>query len=449
MPATVVVPSPSGDPTGVTDSSNIDAAIASAGDGGRIVLDVGNFALARPITTAFLTAFTIEGQHGGINGRSSRLPGGTNIRCGTAFASSGGGAIFDILDGSCNPRICGLAIVGDENMPANVDGIACHSNVNALDLESLSMAFTTGHGVAWFQGADGTDGDACKMRTVMIQNPGMNSVHRFPADSTLIDVHSQYAGTLMLGHGFFTTPGSGGNSSLIGCRADLGSGCGYLLDHNGGFCDAIKLSCCSTERNAQSGVLITNSSPGGTDYRVPVIISGCCFEGDGWGTGQGGEFAGIQVQGRNRVHISGTNVMCNNKDCASVAPKYSLLLNQAGSAPGQAELIEWNSGYMNFSLGQGGEAIHNPSLVTTMKIGTTVTQGGGYQTSTSNERGGVVSTSGLVATVNSPWVRANSRILLTGKNAIAPGSLFITSQSTGTFSIKAGSTDCTVYWQIM
>jgi hypothetical protein len=411
--------------------------------------DVGDYYLSQPISTAFLTGFTITGQHGGVNGRSSRLPGGTNIRCGTSFAASGGGAVFDVLDGSCNLEITGLAVVGDVNMPANVDGIACHRNVNALHVEEVSIAFATGHGIAWFQGADGVDGDACKLRTVMIQNAGLNAVHRWPPDSTLIDVHTQYAGTLALGHGFFSTPGSGGNSSLIGCRADLSSGCGYLLDHNGAFCDAIKLTGCSTERNAQSGCLITNTSATGNDYRVPINISGCCFEGDGWGTGSGGEFAGIQVQGRNRVHISGTQVMCNNIDLANVCPKYALLLNQAGSAAAQAEIVEWASGYLNFSLGQSGEAIHNPSLVNSLKIGPTVTQGGGYQTSTSNERSGTVTTSGLVATVNNPWVRATSRILLTGKNATSPGSLFVTSQATGTFSIKAGTADCTVYWQII
>ena len=67
----------------------------------------------------------------------------------------------------------------------------------------------------------------------------------------------------------------------VGCRADLGAGCGWLIDHMGTYGDATKLSCCSTERNNQDGVLVTNSSGTGSDWRAPVIISGCCFEGDG------------------------------------------------------------------------------------------------------------------------------------------------------------------------
>lgn len=446
MPAVADVPAPSGDLTGVTDSANIAAAQAAAGDGGAVVLGVGDYYLSEPITISAPTGFTLRGWHGGFNGHTSRIPGGTNLNLGSSFT---GGAMIDILDGACGPDLQGFALLGDMNMPADVDGVACHRNVNALHMQFVSMAFMTGHGVAWFQGADGVDSDAAKLETVMIQNPGFNAVHRWPADSTLIDVHTQYAGTLAIGHGFFSTSGSGGNASLIGCRADLSSGSGFWLDHNGAFCDAIKLTGCSTERNAQSGCMITNTSSSGTDYRVPVIISGCCFEGDGWGTGAGGEFAGIQVQGRNRVHISGTNVMCNNKDCPNVAPKYALMLDKAGSVPAKPELVEWDGGYLNFSLGQGGEAVHNPDNAISLKFGSTVTQGGGYQTSISNERSGSVQTVGQVATVNSPWVRPSSRILLTAKNATSPGAVFVTSQSTGSFSIKAGSADCLVYWQII
>jgi hypothetical protein len=54
-------------------------------------------------------------------------------------------------------------------------------------------------------------------------------------------------------------------------------------------------------------------------WRSPVIITGCCFEGDGMNKGAGGEFAGSRVQGRNRVFIDGTIVMVNTLDASTVA----------------------------------------------------------------------------------------------------------------------------------
>jgi hypothetical protein len=446
MPAYVNAAPPSGDPTGVTDSNNIDGSIASAGDRGRIQLDAGDYILARPISTGFLTGFTIGGKGGGVNGRTSKFPRGTALRCGTSFT---GGEVIGFLDGACGPAVKELCILGDANMPANVDGIACHSNVNALIVEEFSAALVTGNGIAWFQGSDGSDGDACKMDLVMIQQPGKNAVHRFPADSTLNNVHTQYAGTVDgVGSGFFGTPGSGGNATLIGCRADLSFGCGYIWDHNGGFGDDIKMTGCSTERNAQDGVLITNSSPTGGDWRVPVNITGCCFEGDGHNNGAGGDFGAIRVQGRNRVKITGTNVSVNNLDCSQGSPKYSLYLQQAGSGARQAEMVSWSDGILNYSTGQGGEAIHNHSLTDHLLLGTTLVQVGGYQGTSIKPRSGFVTTSGQVATVSTPWCWPGSGIKLTAINGSSPGAVFVTSRSTGSFSIKAATADCTVFWEI-
>jgi hypothetical protein len=417
---------------------------------GQIVFDVGDYYLSQPISTAFLTGFTITGQHGGINGRSSKFPGGTNLRCGTSFAASGGGAVIDVLDGSCNLAIRKIGICGDANMPANVEGIACHRNVNGLNLQEVSIALVTGHGIAWFQGSDGVDGDACKMDTVMVQQPGFNAVHRWPPDSTLRDVHTQYAGYVDgVGSGFFSSPSSGGNSTLLGCRADLSFGCGYVLDHNGAFGDDIKMIGCSTERNAEDGVLITNSSPTGGDWRVPVNITGCCFEGDGHNNGLGGDFAAIRVQGRNRVKITGTDSAVNNLDCATGSPKYALYLQQAGTGARQAELVSWSDGILNYSTGQSGEAIHNHSIADHLKLGTNLVQVGGYQGTSIKERSGFVTTSGQVATVSTPWCWSSSGILLTAINTTSPGTVFVTSRGTGTFSIRAATADCQVFWQII
>jgi hypothetical protein len=451
MPATIGVASPSGDTTGTTDSANIAAAIAMAGDTGKIILDSGHYFLSQPIQTGFLTGFTIEGAGGGINGRTSKFPRSTTLSCGTAFSTALGTEVIGFLDGSCGPAVKKLCILGDANMPASVDGIACHRNVNGLLLEEVSIALVTGHGVAWFQGSDGVDGDACKMKTVMIQQPGFNAVHRWPPDSTLIDVHTQYAGYVDgVGAGFFSSPSSSGNSSLIGCRADLSFGPGYVLDHNGAFGDCIKLTGCSTERNAEDGVLITNSSPTGGDWRVPINISGCSFEGDGHNNGLGGDYAAIRVQGRNQVYIDNTVAAVNNLDCTAGAPKYSLYLQQIGSSNRQAEIVSWASGRMNYSGSQAGaEAIHNHSLVDHLKLGTTLVQIAGYEGTSIKERSGFVTTSGLTATVTTPWAFANSGYLLTPVSAASTGVPRITNRTNGTFTITVPTADGQIFWQIV
>jgi hypothetical protein len=70
------------------------------------------------------------------------------------------------------------------------------------------------------------------------------------------------------------------------------------------------------------------------------------------------------------------------------APKYSLGINGIGSALGQPETIEWASGRMNYSTRQGGQAIQNHAMADHLVIGPTVTQAGGYESTTISPRTG-------------------------------------------------------------
>src|SRR5207245_4518979 len=100
--------------------------------------------------------------------------------------------------------------------------------------------------------------DGWKARTVMIGKPGKTGWFRVPGDSTLMDVHVQYAGRGGSGNGFYVT--TGGNTRFVGCRADLSAGHGYVVDHSGGgggFTDATVFVGCGTERNSQHGMHIT------------------------------------------------------------------------------------------------------------------------------------------------------------------------------------------------
>jgi len=107
---------------------------------------------------------------------------------------------------------------------------------------------------------------------------------------------------------------------------------------------------------------------------------------------------------------------------------------------------------MNYSTGQGGQAIQNYSLADHLVIGPTVTQAGGYQSTAISPRTGQVALVGGTATVASPWAFPQSLIYLTviGPSA-AMGTPFVAARAAGSFTIGSTSdTDAsTVAWMIM
>jgi hypothetical protein len=450
MPSTATL-SPSGDTTGAADTAAINTALGRVGAGGSVLVGPGDWFTGAPLKIP--TGVELAGIKGGINGRTSTSPAGSVIHPVAAFSATGG--ILDLVAGVDGARIRDLAILNDLGSPAGVDGISCHGSVNGLEVRHVSVALVSGYGLAYYRDAGGHGGDGLWMSRCMFQRTGKSAVHRPVSDANIHNVHIQFAGHVAGasdGHGFFTTPASSGNMTYVGCRADLCAGSGWLIDHAGSFGDATKLIGCSTERNCQDGVLITNSSPAGTGWRGPVIISGCCFEGDGMNHGAGGEYAGIRVRGQNRVFIDGTTVMVNTLDVPAGAPKYSLGINETGSAPGRPETIEWASGRLNYSTGQGGQAIQNHSLADHLLIGPTVTQAGGYESRTISPRSGKIALSGGTATVSSPWAFPGSLIYLTNIGpAGTVGTPHVSSRGTGSFTIgsTSSSDSGTIAWMIM
>ena len=447
MPSTTIV-APSGDTTGATDVAAVNTALTNVGAGGSALLAPGDWFTNAPLVVP--GGAELAGIKAGINGATSTSPTGSVIHPVATF--SGSGVIS--LSGVTGVRIRELAILNDLGSPANVDGISCHGGVNGLEILHVSIALVSGYGLAYYQ-SGGADGDGLWMSRCMFQRTGKSAVHRPASDANIHNVHIQYAGNVAGaadGHGFFTAPGQSGNMVYVGCRADLCAGTGWLIDHKGTYGDATKLVGCSTERNSQDGVLITNTSAAGTDWRSPVIISGCCFEGDGNNGGSGGEYAGIRVRGRNRVFIDGTTVMVNTLDASAGAPKYALGINSIGTASGQPETVEWASGRMNYSTGQDGQAIQNSALVDHLVIGPTVTQAGGYESTAISPRTGSVTLAGGTATVATPWSFPQSLIYLTNIGpAGTVGTPCVSARGTGSFTIQSTSdSDASVIaWIVM
>jgi hypothetical protein len=445
MAPSVVTISPTGDPTGVDDRQAINESIVSVGDGGVVQLAPGQWLVDEPAT--LLNGAELAGLGGGVNGRTARLYGRTVLSPAPGFT---GGALVDVLDGTSGPKVSGIAVRGYIGMPPDVDGIACHGNVNALQVERVSLAFLTGHGIAWFQ-VNGVDSGACKLDKVMAQQVGKNGVHRWPSDGTLENVHTQYAGSISgtyteplaagTGYGFYSGA-QGGNATLIGCRADLSAAAGFYLDHHGSFGDAIRLDHCGTERNRGDGVLVANSSPSGAESRVPVIITGCSLEGDG---ADGRDAAAVRVQGRNQVYIDNTVSAVSVTDFAAGAPRTGLWLQQAGTGGTEPEVVSWASGRVNYA--DRGEAVRNHSYGL-LQFGSTLVQVKGYEGTEFMPRSGIVKTVNRQAVVSSPWLFASSPLFLTPINPTSMGSVYVVSRSDGQAVVAAESGDGLIAWHL-
>jgi hypothetical protein len=431
--------SPSGDQTGAADTTAVNGALAGVAAGGSVLLGSGDWFTSAPLSVP--TGVELAGVKGGINGKSATTPAGTVIHPVAGFSVTGG--VIDMTAGVVGARIRDLAILGGPGGPAGLDGIACHGNVNGLEVVHVSVALVSGHGLAYYRTSAGNGGDGLWLSRCMFQRIGKTGVYRPASDANIHSVHVQYAGQVAGpadGHGFFCTPDIAGNMTYVGCRADLCAGAGWLIDHQGSYGDATKLVGCSTERNSQDGVRIVNSSPRGTDWRAPVIISGCCFEGDGMNQGQGGEFAGVRVQGQNRVFIDGTAVMVNTLDATAGAPKYALYLAAQGSASGHPETVEWASGRMNYSTGQGGQAVLGNTLADHLLIGPTVTQAAGYESRVIFPRSGQAVLAAGTVTVSTPWAFPESLVQLTNIGpAGQPGVPCVTAIAAGSFTVTSTS----------
>src|SRR5262245_7265947 len=313
--ASTIVLIPPADTTGATDTSAINTALANVGGGGSVLLGPGDWYTDAPLDIPDGTE--LAGIKSGINGHTSMAPTGSVVHPVADF--SGPGVLS--LSAVSGVRLRELAILTAMGSPANVDGISCHGNVIGLEIMHVSVARVSGYGLAYYRSA-GADGDGLWMSRCMFQRTGKSAVHRPVNDANIHNVHIQYAGNVAGpadGHGFFSDAGAAGEMNIVGWRAAPCAGSGGLIDHRGTLGDATKLVGCSTARDARDGVLITNSSAAGTAWRSPVIISGCCFEGDGTNQGPaaspatGGEYAGIRVQGRNRVFIDCTTVVISTK----------------------------------------------------------------------------------------------------------------------------------------
>ncbi len=380
---------PSTDQSGATDTATINRALKSVAPGSIVQMAAGNWHINAPINVPPMRV--LQGTRGGVAGFDQGFY-GTVINATSTFKSSlpvtAAIALLDCQAGgwpslgnetgaNVGIQIRDLVIDGT-SAPANVDGIAAHGGVLGVHLERISIRNVTGHGIQCANNpsskAHHKSADGWKALTVLIQKATKTGWFRVPGDASIMDVHTQ----MCRQNGFHVTVG--GNTRFVGCRADLSGGHGYVIDHAGagaGYTDATVLVGCGTERNGRNGVHVTNGDPTGNAWRAPVVIAGCSFGEDGTNGGAGGGgYAGIHVEGRNHVFISGTTVWAGTVDVAAGCPQYGLATAAIGTARAVPTIVHMDTGMLNYAA--GGAAVNDAAPARSLQIGSGVATAAGF-----------------------------------------------------------------------
>jgi len=328
---------PSGDTSGAEDTAAITAALAGLPPGGRLSLATGVFYTNGPIVPG-------PGQHlAGLHGAPPSGDGaaqdyGTVIKPVASWTTPHPVAgVISYPAAQCQGDLTDLWIDG-RAAPAGVDGVAAFGGANAVSVRNVGVYAATGHGFAQYPNRAVTVA-GWHLSFCLAQECGADGFYGAYTDATLMDCHAQAC----RGDGFSIR---GANAKLIGCRGDLCTN-GFTLDvpGGGGYNDATVLTGCGTQRNANFGLNVINTSADGAAGRAPVLVDACSFGGDGTARAAGAAYAGIGVRGRNIVIIGSASVTVNTVDVGGGCPDYGLLTEAAGA--GVPILVTMGTGLLN------------------------------------------------------------------------------------------------------
>jgi hypothetical protein len=322
------------------DTAVLQALLAAAQPGDTVYLPAGTYRTSAPLVVP--PGVTLRGSHGD---HFDNLTGWTqtNARIQPLSTFSGVACIL-ILDAplggyaakSCEQRLYDLTLDGSDLPGGNaVDGIQAQGTIRGMVYENLSIKKFGGHAVFFTYNFSAPPGlpqapYSCRMRRIVASDTGGNAFSfNNTTDSTFIDVESIGAG----GYGFYLS--GCGNSTLISCRAEWNLRGFHVVPGNA----QLALIGCSTDRNTQSGVLVTGGSAGAT-----VSITNARLNRDGRnGNSGGGGYAGLTVDTcPAMVDVTDVTVLTGIDDDGSGtrSPQYGV--NVLGSA-----YVAVNSGILN------------------------------------------------------------------------------------------------------
>lgn len=346
--------------TGTADQVQIQAAVdaAFAEGGGIVQLTSGSFLTTAPITLHPLVH--LVGPHGDQIMNPGQFTSAASIKPQASFT---GGAVIVLLDQtgggyahtSSEQRISSLTIDGSTSAAA-VHGIQGGGAITSVTIRDVTIRQVTGKGIyTFFQNS--SQPFSWTFEGVLVDNSVQEGFHLINhTDFTMLDCISIGAGAT--GYLISNAP----NSRMIGCRAEWSDNNGIYLTGNFGTgqgSGGMLINACSTDRNANNGILIDALGNG------PVNIVGCMTRRDGRNNNVGGGgYAGIKVLNATMpVVVSGwTNYVGVDDNGTGVdSPVY------AASATG-ASSVQIDDSYMHGAT----SAMNDDGTNTILRVGNNV-----------------------------------------------------------------------------
>lgn len=322
---------PSGDTTGVTDTTAIQAALDAAANGQPVMLAAGSYYTLNPIVippgAILLGSYADEvadgsqGQYGTV---ISPVPGFTqNGQAQNAVILLQGQAQGGYASRSQEQKV-GRLMLDCRNAPAGVTGVCLYGNVTRSHFFNLLVSYATDTGIMCMPDDSGQRPGALRMERVNVRYSGSYGIYlNRISDATYYDClvhHSQ------LDNWYINT---GSNSKYVACRSEWsagGNGFTYTCSNDSTGSGSTVFLGCSTDRNFAYGMKITSANGAG----IPLTLSACVLRRDGRNGGSGGgSYAGLYVTSYpSIVMVSGCNVFPGVDDdgTQAISPQYGLVL---------------------------------------------------------------------------------------------------------------------------
>jgi hypothetical protein len=349
--ATVVGLAPSGDTSGATDTANIQA-LLNLGGGQVVQLQAGTFYTDGPLSIpkgTILRGALPVGQS--VNGVSTVT--GTRITAASGWAAgdfTDPGILY--VDGVSNACVRNIIVDGSGMGDTSANGITLYGNCGSTTILDSAVYSATNNGIS-FISVSSEYPDGSELVNVVVYEPASNGITGSIIDCTFDNVHVQQAG----GDAFYV---QGSNDRFTGCQADQSSN-GFVFDEfmSQGGCNL--LANCGTAGNEKYGLYAYNSSTNSNSPRVPVIATGCTFNGDGANSGDGGGgYSALAAYGVSTLICINCNVFVNTNVVSDGCPEYALTTAKAGS--GGPELIQCIGGIWNAVTGLYDDAADTATL---------------------------------------------------------------------------------------
>lgn len=293
-----IVLRPSGDPTGVTDASNIQNALNSNTSGSVIYLASGTYytdvTITIPARSLLLGSIGLDttyvGDYGAVIKLTSAFTGGaavviTNGNNGSTFAPAG--------------SIANLSIDGSAHTSTAVDGLQGLGNCIRAVVSGLTVGGMSGYGIRDVPDTGAPTGQQLPMfwdfKDCLIQACALGGMYMTTQNDTYYNNVYVLGCGGSTGHGWVITTGAA-NVRMDNCRAEWSGGYGLWITGtvwNGNGSGGLIISNFSTDRNGWDGVRVD-----ATGANTPVVFTNLMVRRDGrnGGTGGGG-YSGLNIDG--------------------------------------------------------------------------------------------------------------------------------------------------------